>query len=82
MTHADSIVHSIESIIKAVSSGKVDWMDLVIHIGALIHDIPEAIKNCKQLPSKVIDTLKAWGKKIANPFNLIKIIANATIIIE
>ena len=79
MTNADSIIHSIEAIIKAVSGGKIDWMDVVIHIGALIHDIPDAIKNCKSLPSKIVTTLKAWGNKIKNPLNIIKIIANATL---
>ena len=79
MGNADSLIHDIESIIKSIGSGKIDWMDLVIHIGALIKDVPDAIKNCKSLPSKITDTFKAWISKIKNPFNIIKIIANATL---
>ena len=75
MTNADSIIHSIEAIVKAIA-GK-DLKDIIIHVFALIHDIPEGIKNCKQLPSKIKDTFKAWASKIANPFTLVKIIANA-----
>ena len=72
-------IRDIEGIINAVSKGKIDWIDLVMHIGALIQDIPDALKNCKDLPSKIVETFKAWGKKIINPYELIKIIANATI---
>ena len=50
-----------------------------MNIGSLIKDIPEALKNCENLPKKLVETFKAWGKRLINPYEVIKIIANATI---
>ena len=79
VTRSDDIVHSIEAIIKAVSGGKIEWMEVAKHIGTLIYDIPHVIQDCKELPSKIKDTLKAWRKKIESPTNIMKILAYATI---
>ena len=79
LNKSEGIMHIIDAIIKAVSSEKIEWIEVVLHIGILIRDIPEAIKDCKELPSKIKDTLKAWGKKIEDPVNVFKILAYATL---
>ena len=76
MTNADKIIADITSIVDAFK-GKIDWFTVVAKLGSLLVDLPDAVKNCDQLPNTVVETIKKWGKKLGNILDVIKMIARA-----
>ena len=77
LVDGDKIIADVDKIISDISKGGFDLLTIIMDIGSILYDVPNCIKQCKDLPDTVKDVYSGWLKKIQNPLVIGRIVVTA-----